>query len=388
MQLSLRHLRMFQALARSGSVTRAAGACHVSQPAVTQAIRRLESQLGHALVQRSAQGMFPTDAGALLLRRVDRALGFLDAATADMDRRLRHQATRPQLVALIAVTETESFTLAARRLGLAQPTVHRSATQLEGVAGTALFQRTAHGMIATRTAEALSQAARLCFAELDQAEAELAALAGRETGRIVIGALPLARSGFLPDVLIAFWQRHPGLPVQVVDGRYDELLLALRRGELDLMIGALRQPAPVAGIEQERLFDDTVVLVARRGHPLTAHGEVGRADLLACPWVIARQPTPIRTVVDGYLGEDRPSGVIETSSLITLREIVTRSDFIGAVSRMQALAAPEAAALSILPVTLPNAQRPIGLTTRAGWEPTPAQAALIDICRAQSAALG
>ncbi|MDE3029203.1 MAG: LysR family transcriptional regulator, partial [Paracoccaceae bacterium] len=131
MRLNLRHLRVFLAVIDLGSVTRAAAACHVSQPAVTQAIAKLEINTGAALFTRTPQGLFPTAPGKALALRVRRALSRLDPVLTDLSPRLKLTATTPQLRALIAVRETENFTLAARRLGLAQPTVHRAVNQLE-----------------------------------------------------------------------------------------------------------------------------------------------------------------------------------------------------------------------------------------------------------------
>jgi len=376
---SLRHLRMFLALGRSNSVTRAAELCHVSQPAVTQAMGRIAQETGQVLFHRSPQGLFLTEAGEVLAHRATRALRLLDAAMADMARPVRVQATWAQLSALIAVTETENFTLAARRLGLAQPTVHRSTTTLEQAAGLALFQRTAHGLITTRAGQQLAQAARLAMAEIDQAASDLAALAGREVGRIVIGALPLSRSGWLPSAILKFRERRPSFPFEVIDGRYDELLLGLRRGEIDMMLGALRLPSPIEDIVQERLFDDEVVVVARKDHPLLAASRIGTADLARYPWVMPRRPTPIRGILDRLLAGHDPANVIETSSVIMMREILRGSDHLGGISRMQAEV--EAPSLAILPLRQPGAMRPIGLTTRAGWEPTRAQCEFIEILR-------
>ena len=387
MQPSIRHMRMFQTLAETHSVTRTAEICHVSQPAVTQAMNKLERDAGQPLFQRSPQGIFPNEAGAAMARRTRRALSFLDAAMADMARAVRFQATRPQLQALIAVTEAENFTLAARQLGLAQPTVHRSTSMLEQAAGVQFFERTAHGLIATRAARHLAQAARLAFAEMDQAESELAALAGREVGRIVIGALPLSRSTLLPGAMLAFRKLHPGIPFEVIDGRYDELLAGLRRGEIDIMIGALRIPSPIEDIEQQPLFDDSVVIVAGRGHPLLARDALSPADLAAYPWVVARSGTPIRTALEALLPEDRIRGAIVTSSVILLREILGNSDYLGALSRVQVLPEGESASLGVVRLELPDSMRPIGITTRAGWEPTAAQRRFLELLRQGAAAM-
>jgi LysR family transcriptional regulator, regulator for genes of the gallate degradation pathway len=131
MKGNLRHLRVFSAVAASGSVTKAAERCRVSQPAVTQAINKLESEAGLKLFVRTPQGLFLTEAGTILEERVRRAFQLLDPVLEDLAPRLKITATSSQLESLIAVREAENFTLAARRMGISQPTVHRAVTQIE-----------------------------------------------------------------------------------------------------------------------------------------------------------------------------------------------------------------------------------------------------------------
>ena len=98
-----------------------------------------------------------------------------------------------------------------------------------------------------------------------------------------------------------------------------------------------------------------------------------------------RRQTPLRATLDAFLAGHRPRNVIETSSVIMMREILRGSDHLGGLSRMQAEAESEAQALAILPVEVPDSLRPIGITVRAGWEPTEAQRAFLDILRALAA---
>lgn len=51
-------------------------------------------------------------------------------------------------------------------------------------------------------------------------------------------------------------------------GPYDDLLGGLRRGEIDFILGALRDPAPIADVVQERLFDDRLMVLDGNRHPL------------------------------------------------------------------------------------------------------------------------
>lgn len=384
---NLRHLRVFLAVADSGSVTRAAETCCISQPAVTQAVAKLESLAGTALFTRAAQGLFVTEAGAVLAARTARAMHRLDATLGEIAPRLMRTATRAQLNALIAASEVQNFSLAARRLGVAQPTLHRAVTQLEREAGRNLFQRSAFGIVPTRGCATLAREARLAFVELDQARAELADLAGQEGSEIVIGAMPLSRAHVLPRALAALRARRPALPVRVLEGTYDELLGGLRRGEIDFLIGALRSPAPIGDIVQERLFDDSLVILAGPGHPLLS-APVTLAALQAAPWLVPRAGTPARAQFDAMIaaaGLPPPEGIIETGSAILMREMVQDNRHLACLSRAQAQREIVRGIVRVLPFTLPGPERPIGLTLRQGWQPTPAQAIALEEIRAATA---
>jgi DNA-binding transcriptional LysR family regulator len=382
---NLRHLRVFLAIAESGSVTRAAAVCSVSQPAATQTLAKLEAAAGMPLFQRTPHGLRASIAGDLLRRRVFRAFGRLDPALREIAPRLVATATRPQLVALVGVAETQNFTLAAARLMLAQPTVHRAIGQIEQAAGRPLFQRSSAGILPGRPCLALAQAARLAFAEFDQAAAELADLQGREAGAIVIGATPLARSHVLPRALLRFRETRPRTTIRVVDGPWDDLLAGLRRGEIDVIVGALRRPAPVGDIVQECLFDDTLALLAAAEDPLVVAGSATIAQLQERPWLVPRSGTPARAQFDALFaaaGLAGPSSLIETGSVILMREMVGNAGHLACISRAQA--ASEIARNLVAEIAFPGAQtpRPIGVTYRLGWAPTPAQGALLDAVRA------
>ena len=379
---NLRHLRLLLAVAETGSLTQAAGLAHVSQPAVTQAIRKLERETGGPLFDRTRQGFFATPRGEALSNRVRRAFDLLDPALADLSPRLRLTASSAQLQALVAVHETENFTLAARRLGLTQPTVHRAVSQLEQEAGRSLFERTSFGMVASRPTRALVQAVMLAFRELDQAEADLAELDGGEAGRIVIGALPLSRSVLLPRALARFRQERPRHPVLVMDGRYDELLSGLRRGDIDVIVGALRQPPPIGDIVQERLFDDHLTILAGNHHPLVGQDDVPREVLRASSWVVPREGTPAREQFDAFFaGDGPPDSIIEAGSILLMREILGNSDHLGCISSAQAQAELSKGLVSEIAVRADWPGRPIGLTCRASWAPTTAQKLLLDLLR-------
>ena len=82
--MELRQLAYFDAVVRHGSFTKAAQRLHVAQPAVSAQIRRLESELGTTLLERTTRRVALTHAGELFLARTRRVLAQLDAARGDL----------------------------------------------------------------------------------------------------------------------------------------------------------------------------------------------------------------------------------------------------------------------------------------------------------------
>ena len=82
--MELRQLRYLVALAEERNFTRAAENEHVAQPALSQQIRRLEDEVGLALVERTTRRASLTDAGELLVVRARRVLAELGAADTEM----------------------------------------------------------------------------------------------------------------------------------------------------------------------------------------------------------------------------------------------------------------------------------------------------------------
>ena len=379
MKWNLRHLRVFLAVEKFSSATRAAEECNLSQPAVTQAINKLEIAFAQQLFQHLPHGLFPTPAGIIFSRRVKRAMRIFDEAVSPIAPRLAWTATSSQLNALIAVNEKENYTLAAKQLGLAQPTVHRAVAHLESEAGKSLFVRTPSGIRSTKACKIIAEASQLAFAELDQAVMELTELTGSEVGKITIGAMPLVRSFVLPHAITDFRISRPKIRIKVDEGHYDTLLSGLRRGEIDFLIGALRNPLPIEDVEQKQLFTDDLILIGGANHPLLKQKNVILSDLSTYPWVIARSGTPTRAYFDKlFCDATPPDNWVETGSLILMRQLLQEGAHIGCISRLQAAAEIKLGLMVEINFDLKNTTRPIGITTRVDWLPTKAQQSFMD----------
>ncbi|MCB1382199.1 MAG: LysR family transcriptional regulator [Notoacmeibacter sp.] len=392
---NIRHLRVFKEVAHCRSVSAAATRAHLSQPAVTQAVAKLEEELGAGLFERRPDGMFTTAIGTRFLFRVERALDHLETGARYAARAgLRNQArgfshfdrllTAAQLRALSALSEASNFSMAARNIGLSQPSIHRAARNLEKLSGIRLFDSAPEGVSLTHAAQILAQRTRLALAELQQGFDEVGEFLGRDSSHIVVGSLPLARSSIMPAAINAMVAERRHVQVRVVDGTYDELLRRLRQGDVDFLIGALRFPPPADDIAQEHLFDDPLAIVAGAQHPLAGKASVELEETLGYPWVAPPRSTP----AGGYLfntlrieeREQTPVRVV-SSSLVLLRGLLTTGNYITIISTHQTAHELKTGLLVTLPVALGDNARPIGLAFRKDWKPTPAQKLFLDFVR-------
>lgn len=392
---NLRHLRAFCEVARRHSISKASREIYLSQPAITQAIAKLEAQIDIELFTRRSDGMYVTEAGAVLRDRVVRALDLLHSGVREAVRLGTEKGAQPasnpdqkitttHLRALAAVADARNFSLAARSLGASQPSLHRAARDLERVLEVRLFEKTSQGINLTRAAQGLVLQVKLAFSELRQAFSELRALQGRDTATIVVGTMPLARTFILPTAINELTSTRPEIRVSVIDGPYMDLLGGLRHGEIDLLTGALRDPVPVDDVVQESLFEDALSIVARRGHPLRGRRGIGIEDLAEYPWAVPRKGTPTRehfeSLFDAARGA-RPNSVIESSSLVLIRGLLLESDRLTLISRHQIRHEQQLDLLAPLDFDLSHTLRSIGLTVRRDWRPTATQARFLDLLR-------
>ncbi|MBX3518670.1 MAG: LysR family transcriptional regulator [Xanthobacteraceae bacterium] len=392
---NLRHLRAGLEVARAHSITRAARCVHLSQPAVTQAINKLERNLGVTLFERGFLGLIPTAAGGAFFTRVERAFDLLQKG-AEQALRTSSPATRcgfsnfhalmtaQQLRALIAVSDHGNFSVAAREMGLAQPSVHRSARNLESLSGLALFRTTPIGIELTAVAQILLLAAKLACSEIRQGLDQIKEETGRGRTQFLLGALPMSRTAIVPAAVAEMVRSAPGSQIHVVDGRYEELLRSLREGDLDCLIGALREPVPADDVIQEPLFFDALAIVARKDHPLARKKRVSLEDTLAFPWVAPPKTTPAGAYLFKKLriGEMKQTPVrVVSSSLVFLRGLLQSGDYLTIISRHQIRDEEMQGLLTALPVSLRDNNLSIGLTYRKNWKPTTIQARFLDQLR-------
>jgi len=374
--LNIRHFAALAATVHHGSLTRAARSVNLTQPALTQAIAGLEAALGVTLFDRGPQGMAATPPALLMAPRAEAAIAHIGSS----------RVTGTQLRAFLALARAGSYVGASEATGLSNASLHRAVADLQVALGQRLVDRRGAYVSLTATGQRRARGFGLAIAELRAGLDEVAAWKGLAGGRIMVGAMPLSRARWLPEAILAFCASHPDIDISVVEGSHAELSGPLRDGEIDMMLGALRDGAEADGLDVQAVFADRPMVMMRAGHPLAA--DAG-GDMLDYPWIMPGGETPLRRHWEAMIvaqGRRVPHVAIECGSPMTIRQLLLGSDALTLLSPGQM--AVELAAGVLVAKALPQAfSRQIGITTRAGWRPTAGQAAFVAALRASGAAI-
>lgn len=378
--LNLRHLRAVAAIVDTGSVSGAARVVNLTQPAVTQAISKLETDLGMQLFHRGPDGMSPTDAGRILAARSASALQLVGSS----------RVTSPQMRAFVALARAGSYASAASAMAVREPSLHRAVTDLAIGIGHKLVERRGRSVALTSRGQAIARRFRLAQAELSSAVAELQALRGSEVGRIAVGAMPLCRAQLLPDSIGEFHRLYRDVDIAVVEGSHTELVGPLRDGDIDLMIGALRDNMPT-DLDQQPLFVDRPVVLARPLHPLvTLNREPKATELAEYPWIVPPLQAPLRAQWEQVFRErglPPPRVAVECGSVIVIRQLLIQDDYLTLLSPAQVAVELQAGLLKRVCDPPSDIKRTIGITRRLDWRPTLLQQRFIDIVQSHAARL-
>ena len=390
MGVRLRKIWLAIMVAERGSFSDAAAAVGISQSAASRAIESLETEFQCALFERRGHSVKATRQGEILLSRVKRAREQLRRAASEFGETRAEavfgdmmRASDHEYRAFIAVYNQTTVSQAAFSLGIKQPSISRSLSRLELRLKQDLFERRSFELRATQIGHKLVVPFKLMFRELDQAREEIKLDLGNRQGQIVVGCLPPTRTRLVPGAILALISEYPDVKVRVIDGIFPALFAMLMHGEMDILVGTLRNPLP-EGTNAEIMLYDRVSIVVRPEHPLMRQDVVTLDDCLRYEWILPNSPAPLRQFFDKVVqsqGSNFPIRYAEVDSVMVGRSLLCNSDRIAILSYFQVEQEVRWGRLSTVPVLLPDAGRKIGILTKAGYQPTPFVAAFIEDLR-------
>lgn len=201
-----------------------------------------------------------------------------------------------QLSYALAVAEEQSFTRAAARLHLAQPSLSRQVRLLENELGISLFNRgPGQGPVTLTTdGETLLPFMQRVLADVEATEAEARALSGMTRGHLAVGATPSLITSTLAPALVAFHESHPGIDLSVVEAGSHQLVPQVATGEVDLALVVLPVTDPL--VVTTPLFDDPLVLATAPDHLFATRRTLNVKDLDGLDLVMFREGYDLRVV--------------------------------------------------------------------------------------------
>lgn len=232
-----------------------------------------------------------------------------------------------QLEYFLAVCETWSFTRAAERLFIAQPSLSQQIKALEADLRVALFVRSPHGLRLTPAGQAFVPEAKAILDAVAHAREVIQDHATGNRGVLEILAVRSLATGVLPAAVGAWNAAFPNVEVEIHDFQHQEAMdETFRDGRGDFAVG-LRSPAGEA--HTTILGYEELLLVCPKGSPLAAVEAVSLADLASSTWILFDRTKGLTRLVVELCREAgfRPDVAVWTGQIETAIELV--SDGVG-----------------------------------------------------------
>ena len=280
-----------------------------------------------------------------------------------------------QLRLLVAVGQYGNIQNAARELQISQPAATKLIQDLELDFEVKLFERTNRGVIPTVYGEAMIRHGKLILAQVSNAAQELDDLTEGSSGRVVVGTLLAAAPNLLPDAIETVFEDRPKVAIKVVEGTNDVLMPALFSGEIDMIVGRLPAYRHRTKLVQEKLFDERVVAVVGKQHPLAAKKKVRFEQVKPFGWILPPLETTLRRQIDQFFISQKqyiPPTILESVSYLTNRSLFQTRDLIGLMPEHVVSYDIENGLLVKVDWTVPFGEGPVGVSYRGPDSLSPA----------------
>lgn len=288
----------------------------------------------------------------------------------------------------LAVAERGGLRAAARQLNASQPAISRSIQELERELGVVLFERSQAGIKLTPMGQVFLRRAAAMRNEMRLAQEELDQLRGETHGHLTVALSSVPHIALLPGALRPFRLRYPNVQVDIIDAVYPTIEQDLKESRIDCYIG----PAPDAvspDLAKETLFENTRLIVGRRGHPLAQARSL--RELANAEWIT----TSITHVAEEELGPlfaanglPPPRLVMQGHSALTFLVALVNSDLLMMLPAQWTQSPLLKDHVQPIHVREPLPAPPVSLVRRGGLPLTPAAEYFCDMMRREIGHMG
>ena len=215
-----------------------------------------------------------------------------------MERYLKN-ITIQQMKALVCLAEERSFSRAARKMYLTQPSITKHIKNLEAEAGVPLVDRKSGEISLTPEGKILCESAKRVFGLIDDTGEKIARMKENESGSIRIAASTIPATYILPHSLSKFRDRHKNIHCCVKTNDSDLTLDMILNDEAE--IGFIGREIAGRKLCTESLWSDRLVLVVPASHKWSGRGKVSLDKVSTEPFVSRERGSATRKVLEEYL---------------------------------------------------------------------------------------
>ena len=239
-----------------------------------------------------------------------------------------------QLRYFVAVADEGSFSRAAAKVRVAQPSLSQQIRKLEAEVGQPLFDRLPRSVVLTEAGRCLIDYARQILASVGDARRCVDELKGEVAGRVAVGAIPTIAPYVLPELVVTFQERYPQVTLEIVEDVTDGITRRIEIGELDVALASTCHPSPT--LQRESLGTEPLLMLVPEKHPLAKKNLVEFDDLKSQRFLLLHEMHCLSQQVNHLLESRRlrPEIALAGSQLSTIANMVAASIGISIVPQM------------------------------------------------------
>jgi DNA-binding transcriptional LysR family regulator len=299
---------------------------------------------------------------------------------------LGYQLRFKQLQLIAALGEERSLGQAATVINVSQPTATKMLAEFEALVKFRIYERRPRGLQITALGREVLTFAQRVLSEFDRMQAALEARQSGGVGDLTIGAI-LGAPDLIARAVTEMKQEQPLLTIRLQGESSDHVLQMLEARSIDIAVGRFNNITQHNLYHYEPLGDEALCIVARSGHAVAKRRKLRLIDLAGERWIMQSIATPARQILEyefGKAGMATPSDIIEVNSILTIIQLLERSDAVAMLSEPAVRDHVTAGLLRQLPITIESRMSGFGILMRRGEQLAGPAARFADRLRAIS----
>jgi len=239
-----------------------------------------------------------------------------------------------QLRYFVAVADEGSFSRAAAKVRVAQPSLSQQIQKLEADMGQPLFDRLPRSVVLTEAGRCFIDYARQILATIGDARRRVGELKGKVAGAVAVGAIPTIAPYVLPGLIGRFQKRYPEVTLEIVEDVTDGVANRVEAGELDVAFVSTCHQSPT--IQRQYLGKEPLLALVPKRHPLAKKTQVTLDDLKSQRFLLLHEMHCLSRQVNQLLAARRvrPDLALAGSQLGTIANMVAAGIGVSIVPQM------------------------------------------------------